>query len=410
MQGKTLRLMLGTGFIYLFSSVLWAANPAQTKLNIQLKSLVSNGSVLVASEQRVLFRYPPKIKPLLVPASVLKYATALAALHYLGPDFSYSTEFYLDQNHSLVIKGSGDPYLVSEEWQRIAEQISLLPNLPKKLKSVFFDTTLFSEKINIPGIAISNNPFDARNGALVVNFNTVYLKVDSNGFVTSAEEQTPLTLLAGRLGKKLTPGTHRISIPPDLSFTYAGELVQSFFRREGFSFSSKKVALRSVSSGDRLVYTHRNILTLKEVIAGMLRYSNNFTANQLLLTVGIQHYGPPATLEKGTRALAEYLQKELVISKEQFMLVEGSGISRKNRLTPEAIWHLLRAFAPYQNLLHGDNGILFKTGTLSGVYSMAGYLPGRDPLYFVILLNQPKNKRDKILKILLATDFSSGEF
>ena len=92
------------------------------------------------------------------------------------------------------------------------------------------------------------------------------------------------------------------------------------------------------------------------------------------------------------------------------MLVEGSGISRKNRLTPGAIWHLLRAFAPYQNLLHGDNSILFKTGTLSGVYSMAGYLPGRDPLYFVILLNQPKNKRDKILKILLATDFSSGEF
>ena len=114
MQGKTLKLTLGTGFIYLFSSVLWAANPAQTKLNIQLKSLVSNGSVLVASEQRVLYRYPPKIKPLLVPASVLKYATALAALHYLGPDFSYSTEFYLDENHSLIIKGSGDPYLVSE--------------------------------------------------------------------------------------------------------------------------------------------------------------------------------------------------------------------------------------------------------------------------------------------------------
>ena len=410
MQGKTLIMKLGTVIILLSSSVLWAANTSQTKLNFQLKSLVRNGSVLVAREQRVLYRFPSKIKPLLIPASVLKYATALAAFYHLGSEFRFSTKFYLGQKKSLVIKGSGDPFLVSEEWQRIAEQINLLPDMPKKLKNVFFDISLFSNNIKIPGIEHTNNPFDAQNGALLVNFNTVYLKVDSKGFVTSAEDQTPLTSLAVRLGKGLTPGLHRISIPPDLSLIYAGELVQSFFRRKGFSFGSKKVGLRNVISADRLVYTHRNISTLKEVTDGMLRFSNNFTANQLFLTIGVQRYGPPATLEKGTLALEEYLHKGLAISKEQFFVVEGSGISRKNRLTPEAIWQLLRAFVPYKNLLHGVNGVLFKTGTLSGVYTMAGYLPSRDPLYFVIMLNQPKNKRDKILKILLATDFSSGEF
>ena len=157
-------------------------------------------------------------------------------------------------------------------------------------------------------------------------------------------------------------------------------------------------------------YTHSNILTLKEVIAGMLLFSNNFTANQLLLTVGLQRFGPPATLEKGTRAYTEYLEKELKIPLDQFLLVEGSGISRKNRLTPEAIWLLLKAFAPHQELLQGDNDVLLKTGTLSGVYTMAGYLPGTNPLFFVILLNQPQNTRDKILKILLATDFSASKF
>ncbi|MBT4630449.1 MAG: penicillin-binding protein 4, partial [Deltaproteobacteria bacterium] len=93
-----------------------------------------------------------------------------------------------------------------------------------------------------------------------------------------------------------------------------------------------------------------------------------------------------------------------------FKLVEGSGISRKNRLTPEAIWQLLKAFAPYQYLLHEDNGVLLKTGTLRGVYTMAGYLPGTQPLYFVILLNQSQNYRNKILQILLSTDFSAGKF
>ena len=410
MQEKMFRLMLGTGIIILLSSVLWAANPSQSKLDIQLISLVRHGSVLIANEQQVLYRYPPNKNPLLIPASVLKYATALSALHYFGSEYSFNTEFYIDQNHSLVIKGKGDPFLVSEEWQRIAHQVSLLPDVPKKMQGLFFDTSLFSEKIKIPGISFSNNPFDAHNGALVVNFNTVFVKVDSKGHVTSAEKQTPLTPLARRLAKKLSPGTHRISIQPNLSFTYSAELIKSFFRKEGFSFEIKNVALRSVRNRDHLFYTHSNILTLKEVIAGMLRFSNNFTANQLLLTVGLQRYGPPATLEKGTRAYTEYLDKELKIPLDQFLLVEGSGISRKNRLTPDAIWQLLKAFAPHQDLLQGDNDILLKTGTLSGVYTMAGYLPGTNPLFFVILLNQPQNTRDKILKILLATDFSAGKF
>ena len=410
MQEKLFRLMLGTGIIILFSSVLWASKPSQSKLDIQLKSLVRHGSVLIANEQQVLYRYPPNKNPLLIPASVLKYATALSALHYFGSEYSFNTEFYIDQNHSLVIKGKGDPFLVSEEWQRIAQQISLLPDVPNKLQGLFFDTSLFSEKIKIPGISFSNNPFDAHNGALVVNFNTVFVKVDSNGHVTSAEKQTPLTPLARRLAKILSPGTHRISLQPNLSFTYSGELIKSFFLKEGFSFENKNVALRSVRNGDHLFYTHSNILTLKEVIAGMLRFSNNFTANQLLLTVGLQRYGPPATLEKGTSAYTEYLDKELKIPLDQFLLVEGSGISRKNRLTPDAIWQLLKAFAPHQDLLQGDNDVLLKTGTLSGVYTMAGYLPGTDSLFFVILLNQPQNTRDKILKILLATDFSAGKF
>ena len=125
------------------------------------------------------------------------------------------------------------------------------------------------------------------------------------------------------------------------------------------------------------------------------------------MTVGIHHYGPPATLEKGTRALTEYLRKELAISAEQSVVVEGSGISRKNRLTPDAVLLMLKAFLPYQHLLPREKNIPYKTGTLSGVYSMAGYLSTSDPMYFVILLNQQKNYREKIRDILLKTDFYS---
>ncbi len=405
-QGKIHYLAFAVGFLFSFSSVSWAANPAQTQLDLKLKSLVSRGGVLVANDQHVLYRYPPKSNPLLVPASVLKLATALAALHYLGPEFRFRTDFYLAENRSLGIKGYGDPLLVSEQWQRIAQKLSQIPELPKQLNGVFFDTSLFSAKIKIPGIEFSTNPYDARNGALVVNFNTVFLKVDAQGFVSSAEEQTPLTPLARRLGKKLSSGVHRISIPKKSGISYAGELVRAFLVQSGFSFDSGNVTLRKIGSGDRLIYTHKNSNSLAEMIAGMLRFSNNFTANQLLLSVGLKRYGAPATLEKGIRALKEYLRKELGIPEKQFRIAEGSGISRKNRLTPEAIWQLLKAFSEQRNLLHGENGILYKTGTLRGVSTMAGYLPGSKPRYFVILLNQQKNRRDQILKLLLATNFS----
>ena len=405
-QGKILSPAFVLVFLFLLSSLSAATKKSQIELDVKLKSLVSHGSVLVADEKEVLYRYPAESNPLLVPASVLKLATALAALHYLGPEFRYRTDFYFAGNRKLGIRGHGDPFLVSEEWQKITQKLSQFPELPKQLNGLFFDTSLFSSNIKVPGIGSSKNPYDSRNGALVINFNTVFLKIDSKGRVTSAEKQTPLTPLVKGLVHNLPSGKHRISIPPDSEITYAGELVHAFLVQAGFSFHSRNVTLRPVNSGDSLIYSHKNSASLTKLIAGMMRYSNNYTANQLLLSVGLKRYGAPATLVKGTRALEEYLRNELSIPEKQFRIVEGSGISRKNRLTTEAVWQMLKAFSAQQNLLHGDKVILYKTGTLHEVSTMAGYLPGSKPRYFVIMLNQSKNRRDEILKLLLATDFS----
>ena len=407
MQEKTLLTILTACICILFSNSLWAGTPFKAELDKKFGQLVKNGSVTVASDKWILYRYPPKQNSLLVPASVQKYATALAALHYFGSQFRFSTDFYMDQNNELGVRGHGDPFLVSEEWKKIAEKLSDIPSVPKKSEGLFFDTSLFEENIQIPGIKYSLNPYDAINGALVVNFNTVHLKVTKNGSIFSAEEQTPLTPLAKQLGKKMPSGTHRVSIPQDSGFAYAGELLQTIFLRQGLSFKNRKVSLRKVSSAGKLVYRHYNNLNLQDVIAGMMLYSNNFTANQLLLTAGMKRFGSPASLKKGRLAVEGYLKKVLGIPSDQFRIAEGSGISKKNRLTPDAVLLLLKAFLPYQHLLPREKNIPYKTGTLSGIYSMAGYLSTSDPLYFVILLNQQKNHREKIRDILLKTDFSS---
>jgi D-alanyl-D-alanine carboxypeptidase len=78
----------------------------------KLGDLLGNqDAVLVADAKgRILFSKDADKK--LVPASSLKILTALVALHYLGPDYRFTTEFYLDKNLNLKIKGYGDTLFI----------------------------------------------------------------------------------------------------------------------------------------------------------------------------------------------------------------------------------------------------------------------------------------------------------
>ena len=78
--------------------------------------------------------------------------------------------------------------------------------------------------------------------------------------------------------------------------------------------------------------------------------------------------------------------------------VEGAGLSRQNRVTARAMLQVLARFRPSAELLKKERGTLLKTGTLTGVYNYAGYLP--DGKAFVILLNQQGNSRAAILERL----------
>ena len=80
------------------------------------------------------------------------------------------------------------------------------------------------------------------------------------------------------------------------------------------------------------------------------------------------------------------------------MQLEGAGLSRDNRVTVRAMLQLLTKFRPHADLLKKEHGTLLKTGTLTGVYNYAGYLP--DGKAFVILLNQQANSRAAVLERL----------
>jgi D-alanyl-D-alanine carboxypeptidase/D-alanyl-D-alanine-endopeptidase (penicillin-binding protein 4) len=121
----------------------------------------------------------------------------------------------------------------------------------------------------------------------------------------------------------------------------------------------------------------------------------------LFLACGRVRFGGPATWKKGRQALAEFTRRRLHLPPETITMVEGSGLSRKNRITPRTMITVLEAFVPFADLLPVKHDYLMKSGTLTGVYCYGGYLEGsRVP--FSIMLNQETNSRDQILRRLTA--------
>jgi D-alanyl-D-alanine carboxypeptidase/D-alanyl-D-alanine-endopeptidase (penicillin-binding protein 4) len=152
-------------------------------------------------------------------------------------------------------------------------------------------------------------------------------------------------------------------------------------------------------------YSHLNSLKLEELLAILLEHSNNFMTNQIFLSMGAEVYGAPATMEKGRQVIFDFLTSHGL---DRFNLVEGSGLSRNNTLTARQMSDFLAVFEPFRYLIKSeqDGSVLYKTGTMTNIWTLAGYLvrPDRpeEPLSFVILLNgsyHPKT-RAKILEAL----------
>ena len=130
----------------------------------------------------------------------------------------------------------------------------------------------------------------------------------------------------------------------------------------------------------------------------------------LLLTLGAEKYGAPATLEKGVDAVTAVLTQRGV-STRKLVLENGAGLSRIERISAAALGQLLRAayrsplFSEFESALPivSIDGTLkkrfngsslagnahLKTGSLRDVSALAGYVytTGGERVSFVMLVN-----------------------
>lgn len=367
-----------------------------------LRPLVHNGSYGVAGTAPPL-RY--REHDLFIPASTIKILTSLAALELLGKNFHFETHLFLDEKKNLFIKGFGDPFLTSETLLLIAQKLQNQDL--HQINRLLLDASVFSLNGKTASKDNSANPYDAPNGALAVNFNSLPIHISENGRISSGEPQTPLLPLMVERGSVMVPGKHRLNINSSItngslpaSLRYTGELFTAQLQSKGI-ITKNGFAIEKVPPDLSPILVYRNEMVLEEVIRACMKYSNNFIANQLFLLCGMHAYNSPATWQKGRAFIAEYTKHQLHLPPDQIDIWEGSGISRKNRISTAAMLRILEHFKPYANLLNRQNSWLIKSGTLNGVYCYGGYFTTSAGLEsFAIFLNQQQNTRDELLQML----------
>ncbi len=381
-----------SGFFMLQPSIFYAGQNLPCLINI-----TSKDAFLVAGPDGSILYNKNEAKRR-IPASTLKVLTALTALNHFNPSYRFRTEFYTDPFQNLMVKGYGDPLLTSEALQELAGYLS------KKIlrfQDLILDNTYFSSHIKIPGCGNSTNPYDAPVGALCTNFNTVVFQRDRKGRIISSERQTPMIPFARdrirSLGLKR--GRHTFLHNSQDAARYTGELLLHFLKKGGVK-SQGNIRFGPVGPDDTLIYTYESIFTLETVVQKMLKSSSNFMANQVFIALGASVCGPPGSLAKGVRAVTDYAKNELLL--QNIKIVEGSGISRQNRISALDMLTILKEFRPYRHLLKRKDNVLYKTGSLKGIRTEVGYIGGylQGPHYFVVFLNGPNSNIKAVINCI----------
>ena len=195
---------------------------------------------------------------------------------------------------------------------------------------------------------------------------------------------------------------------------YAGRALRSRLESGGIRVSGAVRVVRDTAlvSGAGVRYREVGRIRsppLAEVVAGILRPSQNWIAEQLLKTLGAELRGA-GTWEAGIDVERRYLIDRAGIDSMSFVLRDASGLSVQNLLTPEAIVRLLEharsqpwgevfrdalpspdmaASTMEGRLTELGDRLRAKTGTVTHVNSLSGYLVREDgrELTFSIMTN-----------------------
>ncbi len=423
---------------------------------------VNGGRIMMEQNARQFFH----------PASTAKLFTTSAALAILGKDWQCATLLTTDGhvegatlNGNLIIRGAGDPLF------RVADMDSLATTLRRAgitriSGDLIANVSLFDSVEWGKGWMWDDepDPDEAFLSPVMVERNAVHVTVspaDSAGKAPSVEVSPP----SGELNVDNSAVTSRDPLIPELTVTrepgssrilvrggiHPGDapvetelsvrnptrhfltLFSDHLRSNGIELSG---AIRTdTNEGTReLARVSRR---LDSIVTVVNKESYNLGAESLLKILAVKRDGPPGTASQGITVLREFFAG-MGLDTTELLLVDGSGVSWYNLATPAFFTRLLRVLAVRQagifpaflsslpvagvdgtlkdrlELVGGREPVRAKTGTLSGVSTLAGYAVTRNGVLcaFCIMCDHLPgevhllhNVQDDIVRLLARLDY-----
>lgn len=401
--------------------------------------------------------YDPKTKKIissynentpLVPASTTKLLTTETAMSMLGENYRWMTQLEysgeIDENGTLngnlYIVGSGDPSLGTNKagawsYKDIVSDFAVgmaREGIKKVNGDIVIQTALFKGNIS----ALPENVVWLEN-------NNYYLPVGTTKEINPANEKLIVKKSMNPAADKkffyVSPYVNKIvyaekydgngtlttklpDAPAFLANSFKASLVKS-----GVAVTGKVTPKMTDASPEvRKMISAYKSPTLGDIIYYTNQRSDNSLAEALLKTVGYFQVGDQ-TSESGRIVVNNHL-KDIAFDVEGLNYMDGSGLSRSNKVTPISQVKYLSSlmdekfYKTYFNSLpiggqsgtlkgmfvgEGNGQVFAKTGTLNKVKTLAGYLKtnsGRTLVFSLMVNNyagsvgQVKSKMETILK------------
>lgn len=399
------RLLKYFSILLIITSVSFAKERGKDKLGIfqtRMDSIVATVNcgvsvqVVSASKYDLLYAYKPEAK--MIPASITKVITSATAFSLLGVNYEFKTIIYTDDNNlgdgvvngNIYLKGYGDPDLSSYDISILAKQLAN-KNIREITGNIIYDDSYLDGEHY--GLANYYNS-DTKIGYWPY---VCALSLDKN-----KGSSNPAYSAANVLSSSLSSNNVKLDgivvagVTPDVA--------------------------KEITRVSRTIY---------DVLANMNKISDNHSAITVFKVIGANYQSPPGSLKNGSDAVANFLTS-IGVSRKNYEILEGSGLTRYNFVTSDLYIQLLKYMYDdaknfdyfYSTLPIGgidgtlkdrmvnteaEKNIHAKTGSINGVSTLTGYAISRDNelIIFYIAMNgfgsnnRPyRKKQDEICSLI----------
>ncbi|WP_064605819.1 serine-type D-Ala-D-Ala carboxypeptidase [Photobacterium sp. J15] len=388
------------------------------------------------------------------PASTQKLITALAARLYLGKDFRFYTDLEQD-GKNYIIHFSGDPSLSRQQLANLLRKISKnkingniilngsifggyehAPGWPWDILGVCYSAP--SSSISLEHNCVQGALYSSKSAGKVTRVHVPAhqpIKVATSAITVTKEQQKQrhcdLELYADASNHyQLSGCLAQMDRPLPLNFAvqntvdYTAAVIRSELKRAGIRFNGE--IMRNDNARGKRIARHSSA-PLSELLDTMVKDSDNLIADNLAKTLGHRYFNQKGTFTNGVAAIKTILLEQASIDLSAAVMVDGSGLSRNNRLTAAQMMEVLTYY--YRNdkqlkllstlPISGQTGTLryrqsirhqplsgqiaAKSGSLFGTHNLAGFITTKSgkQLMFVHLVSNyhPPEKDDDAPKV-----------